>query len=270
MNKKVIFNFDFDNTLTTKFGLEFGFYELLNTTNLEFWSKCEKLSKENQMEPLQAWMLLAKQEFEKIEKKLDKETLKKLGQKIEFYSGVEDFFIRISEVAKKLGLAIEFNIISANFKNLVEGCKISKHMSHIYGCEFYYDQNDNVMWPSQVTTPETKVICLNRISKGNLNMTDNAVYNASTRDSVPFSNMFYFGDSELDIPALLEVNKKGGVAIAVCPLNKNKREELVRCEKEKLINAYLPANYENSSELYCYLVKQLQTIAENLNNLKAI
>jgi len=264
MNNKVIFNFDFDNTLTTKFGLEFGFYQLLHTTNLEFWTKCEKLSKENEMEPLEAWMFLAKQEFEKIEKKLNKEMLKKLGEKIEFYCGVEDFFVEISEAAKKLGLTLEYNIISANYKSLVEGCKIAKYISHIYGCEFYYDENDNIMWPCQIITPETKVVCLNRISKGNLNMTDNAVYNASTCDSVPFSNMFYFGDSELDIPALLEVSKKGGIAVAVFPPNKNKREELLKCEKEKLISAYLPANYETSAELYCYLIKQLQIIAKNL------
>lgn len=262
MSKKIILNYDFDNTLTTKFGQQFGFFQAIDTNNIEFWGNCVKLSKENNIEPLHAWMFLAKEEFRKRGKKLTNQTLRQLGENVEFYDGVLQYFDKINAFAKELGVTLEHNIVSANYKALIEGTKVAKYMNNIYGCELFYAEDDNVLWPANVITPETKVACLNSVSKGYASIFDNEFYLQSAIPENPFENMFYFGDSLQDLPPLLEMNNKGGKAVGVYNPEKQKIQELEWCKNNNLLDDYLPAEFFEGGKLFEYVKQVVKQLSE--------
>ena len=63
-----------------------------------------------------------------------------MGENIELFPGVIDWFDRINEYGKNLGFEIEHYIISSGLKEIIEGSSIAKEFKKIYACEYYYDE----------------------------------------------------------------------------------------------------------------------------------
>lgn len=267
-NKPVVaICYDFDKTLSPDNMQAQGYLQAINYENQEdFWARTNELACENEMDSNLAWMYLmlrgarGKEIFRK-------EMLAKYGAGVALYDGVADWFSRIRRYGEERGLLIEHYIISSGLREMIEGTLVADEFKKIYASSFYYDEDGVAVWPAQVVNFTNKTQFLFRISKGVLDINDNAVndYYAPGTMRVPFNHMVYIGDSETDIPCMKLVNSYGGYSIGVYdPITEDKSRVLKLLEEDR-IKYYAPADYTIGSEMDELMTKILDEIITDSN-----
>ena len=242
--------YDFDKTLSIKDQQEYTFIPSLGMEASEFWGEADRISKENNMDRILAYMFLMIKQAKKKGIEINRDAFRKLGEDVGLLPGVKTWFKRINDYGKSKGVRIEHYIISSGLKEIMEGTSIAKNFKRIYACEFHYNTNGNADWPAQVVNYTTKTQFIFRISKGALDLYDDSVVNSYMpmhSRSVPYSNMIYIGDGLTDVPCMKLVRDRGGESIALYH-GKNKE----RCQKlllENRVGFICPANYSKNSEL---------------------
>ena len=173
-----------------------------------------------------------------------------LGEDLEFFPGVEEWFTRINKIGAKMNMAVEHYIISSGLKEIIKGSKIYRHFKEVFACEFLYNASDVACWPKNAVNYTTKTQFLFRINKGVLDISDDQTLNQYTPEDdrpIPFRNMVYIGDGFTDVPCMKLVKVNGGYSIAVYkPGEKQKVEELLLHNR---VDFLVPADYRESSEL---------------------
>lgn len=250
-NKPIIaLMYDFDKTLCTKDMQEYTFIPRVNMSPEEFWKKTSSLSQKEKMDPILAYMMLMIDKARSEHVKIHRDNFVSMGPDLELFPGVEDWFERINEVGRSLGVEIEHYIISSGLKEIIEGSSIYKYFKEVFACEFYYDENDVAAWPKNVVNYTTKTQFLFRINKGILDLSENAEINAYTPEEerrIPFENMIYIGDGLTDVPCMKLVKVHGGFSIAVHkPQEKFKVEQLIR---DGRVDFLAEADYSAGSEM---------------------
>ena len=105
MSKPIVaIMYDFDRTLSTKDMQEFSFIPALNMSSDSFWGDSDAIAKQNKMDYILATMYLMMKKAREDGVDLSREALKKHGEKVEFYPGVEDWFARVNSYGEALGL----------------------------------------------------------------------------------------------------------------------------------------------------------------------
>ncbi|MCR4790351.1 MAG: haloacid dehalogenase-like hydrolase [Treponemataceae bacterium] len=251
---KVALIYDFDGTLSPRNMQEFSFIEALGMNAQEFWSKAEKLSKEQDASGILCYMQLMLKEARHSQIPVKRESFENFGKKIEFFPGVLEWFDLVNEYGRKIGLDIRHYINSSGLKEMIEGTAIAKKFEKIYACSFLYDENGVAEWPAVAVDYTTKTQFIFKINKGIEEVNDNKKINeyvAQEERPVPFKRMIYFGDGETDIPCMKLVKQSGGHSIAV--FRKGDAEKQKRAEKlilDDRVNFVCPADYRQGHEIF--------------------
>ena len=254
--------YDFDSTLSKSDMQNFSFIPSLGMTPAEFWEATTKFSEESGCERTLAYMYMMVKLANEKGVKMDKASLKKMGESIEFFPGVETWFQRINDYGKENGLKVEHYIISSGNKEIVEGCKIAKEFKKIYGCEFLFDNNGNPIWPKLAINYTQKTQYFFRISKGATEITDDQGVNAKTPEKrIPYSNIIYIGDGMTDIPTMILVKNNGGKSIAV--YKEGKEDVVEEIYHDGRVNYACPANYKENGKMEKIMKLILQGISIN-------
>ena len=164
--------YDFDKTLCTKDMQEYTFIPNLKISTGEFWDNANKLREVDKMDSVLTYMYLMVKKTEDMGYHLTRQYLKDMGDKIELFPGVIDWFQRINEYGKSRGVTIEHYIISSGVREIIEGSKIGKYFKQIYASEFYYDDKGHAVWPLRAINYTNKTQFLVRINKGILDPSD--------------------------------------------------------------------------------------------------
>lgn len=260
-NPVIAIMYDFDKTLCTKDMQEYGFIPSVGLTPDEFWGKCDSLAKKEKMDKILSYLYLMIKESAKNDKPIKRETFNKCGDNIEFYPGVIDWFKRINEYGKKIGVEVEHYIISSGLKEIIEGSKIKDEFKQIYACEFLYDVNGCAIWPKLVVNYTTKTQFLFRINKGVLDVSNDNDLNKYTENDdrrIPFRNMIYIADGLTDVPCMKLVKINGGKSIAVYVEGKEKGAEALLDSKR--VDFIAPADYTPNSKLDNIVKKTLDSM----------
>ena len=260
MSKKdtlVAMIYDFDKTLCDRDMQEYSFIPNLGMNPKEFWKATAEFTNKERMDKILACMYMMLSETEKDGKHITKEYLNSLGNDINFFPGIINWFERINEYGRNHGLRIEHYIVSSGLKEIIEGTKISKYFKEIYACEFLYNENGYAIWPKMSVNYTTKTQFLSRINKGVLDISDDKSLNRKMLDEdrrISTKNMIYFGDGLTDIPSMRMAREGGGYAIAVYQNDDKKiAEDLL---KDNRIDFYAKADYQDGSEID-FLVKNI-------------
>ena len=237
---KVAIMYDFDKTLSTKDMQEFSFIKSLGYNDSKtFWTQVNNLKDENKMDSILAYMymMLKKSKDKNID--LKRSDLFELGKDIEFYPGVCDYFERVNQSAKDMGIELEHYIISSGLTEIIEGTCIGKYFKKIYACKFLYSQQDIAIWPALVVNYTTKTQYLFRVNKQVLDESNDIDLNShdDSKRPIPFNRMIYIGDGITDVPCFKLVKESGGNSIVVYPKG--------NIEKEKLAKEYV--NHERAN-----------------------
>ena len=240
--------YDFDNTLSTRDMQEFTFIPALGMSPTEFWSKCDELSRSQSMDHILAYMHLMAQKAKEKDIDLSRESLRAMGKDVQFFEGVETWFKRINEYGESLGLEVRHYIISCGLKYMIEGCPIGHEFYNVFACDYLYDDNGQIVWPSVAINYTSKTQFLYRINKGvedagehkKLNM-----YMPQSERAVPFENMIYIGDGLTDVPSMKLTRQRGGFAIGVY----RHPEDATYLVKEDRVDFYVQGDYREDSEM---------------------
>ncbi|MCR5698868.1 MAG: haloacid dehalogenase-like hydrolase [Treponemataceae bacterium] len=263
-NPKVALVYDFDGTLSPKNMQEFSFIEALGMDSSQFWSKTEKLSKEQDASGILCYMKLMLEEANHAGISVKRDSFVKFGKTVELYNGVKEWFSLINEYGKKLGLEIEHYINSSGLKEMIEGTPIADEFKKIYACSFLYDVNDVAIWPAVAVDFTNKTQFLFKINKGIEEVSDNKRINEYVPEDqrpIPFKRMIYFGDGETDIPCMKMVKQNGGYSIAVYkPKDSKKRKTAEKLILDNRVNFVCPADYQENQDVY----KVVTTILEKM------
>ena len=241
--------YDFDKTLCTKDMQEYTFIPKLGIKSNEFWKSVDELALENKMDKTLAYLYVMLKKSEELRHPLTRKDFEECGKDIEYFKGVEDWFKRINEYGKKLGVTIEHYIISSGNKEIIENTKISKNFKEIFASEFLY-VNGIAVWPSVAVNYTTKTQFLARINKGVLDISDDITLNnkmlADDR-RISNKNMIYIGDGITDIPSMRMTHENGGYSIAV--YQKDKQDVANTLLQDKRVDYKVLADYAEGSEL---------------------
>lgn len=242
--------YDFDKTLSTKDMQEFGFIPSLEMTSQKFWDEVKELQIRENMDPVLAYMHHMLKKASEKGLHVSRQAFVKLGNGIEYYPGVENWFERINEYGEKNGVIIEHYVISSGIKEIIEGSSIQKHFKKIYACEFLYDENNDAIWPKVTVNYTNKTQFLFRINKGVLEVWDDKNLNTYIPEEerhVPFRNMIYIGDGLTDVPCMKLVKANKGQSIAV--FRESNKETAAQLIAEKRVDFITEADYCEGSEL---------------------
>ena len=256
----IAFMYDFDKTLCDQDMQNYSFIPNLNMTSEEFWNETEKFSKKNYMEGILAYMYYMMYKCKEKNIPFTQEYLRSLGANINFYKGVQNWFSRINKYGESLGVKIEHYIISSGIKDIIDGSEIKNEFKKIFACQYYFDENGEVVWPKIAINYTQKTQYIFRISKGAFDETDTRKVNDKMSDRIiPYENMIYIGDGLTDVPCMTFVKKQGGTSIAIYP--KGKKDKVVDLLLENRVDYICNADYQEGSDLDS-LVK---LIIQNIN-----
>lgn len=252
--KKVAILYDFDKTLCTKDMQEYSLLPNLGyDDSTKFWKEVTELSVRNSMDGISSYLYLLQKKFEDLNKPLKKEYFKEVGKSIELYKGVEEFFKRINEYGKTLGLEVEHYIISSGMAEIIESAPIANEFKKIYACRYYYDEDGIAKWPAQIVNYTTKTQYIFRINKQVLDESNNKDLNAYTPHNdrpVPFNRMIYIADGITDVPCLKLVKEYGGKSIVVYNPNNAKAGMMAQnLLHENRADFVVSADYRENSDM---------------------
>lgn len=261
-DKIIAIMYDFDKTLCTKDMQEYTFIPNLGMDASSFWSDANKLRQVDGMDQVLTYMYLMKQKTEDLGNHLTALYLHKIGDDIELFPGVEEWFSRINEYAKRYGIILEHYVISSGVKEIIEGSKIGKYFKNIYASEFYYDKFGYAVWPKIAINYTNKTQFLKRINKGALDITDDYLINKkmSEKDKrISSTNMIYVGDGITDVPCMKLTKESGGYSIAVYT-DKNYKVAKDLYDDER-INFLVDADYSENSKMDVVIKKIIDEMA---------
>lgn len=252
MSKKpvIAIMYDFDKTLCTNDMQNYSFIPSLGLTPDDFWGQVDEIKNREKMDGLLCYMYQMLKKAEHANIPIRREDFVKLGEKIEYYPGVEEWFDRINAYGETLGVQVEHYIISSGLNEIIEGSKIYKNFKKTYACEFLYDVNGVAVWAKNVVNFTTKTQFLFRINKGVLELSEDKELNTYVpmeERRVPFRNMIYIGDGMTDVPCMKLVKESGGQSVAVFP--EEDRRTAAKLLSEGRVNFITQADYTVGSEL---------------------
>ena len=244
--------YDFDKTLSPDDMQAQGYIQSVGYDIGDFWKRSNALAAEHDMDQNLAYMYTML-ETAKGQLLFKRKKLEEYGEKVTLFSGVEDWFKRISEYGTEKGVIVEHYIISSGLKEMIEGTAIGKNgvFKKIYASSFYYDEHGLAKWPAQVVNYTNKTQFLFRIEKGVLDVNDIGVNDFIQPEDmrVPFRNMVYIGDSDTDIPCMKLVNSRGGYSIGVYNADTQDKTKVHKMMRDDRIRYYAPADYTEGKEL---------------------
>ncbi|NLQ82436.1 haloacid dehalogenase-like hydrolase [Streptococcus mutans] len=250
--------YDFDKTLSPDDMQAQGYIQKVQKSSdnevAEFWKESNGRAEKNDMDKNLAYMYTMKKKA-RGQFPFTKKTLAEYGPKVALFPGVKDWFERIQKYGAEKGIIIEHYIISSGLKEMIEGTSIAKDFKEIYATSFYFDDDGVAVWPAQVVNYTNKTQFLFRISKGVLDVNDEAVNDFFTPDKirVPLHNMIYIGDSDTDIPCMKLVNSHGGYSIGVFNPEEGNEEKVkkrvYKMIRDNRIGYFTPADYSEGQEL---------------------
>ena len=244
--------YDFDKTLTPDNMQAQGYIQDVGFDVDAFWKKSNDLAMKSQMDFNLAYMytMVSESEGKLI---LNREALESYGSRVRLYPGVETWFSRLRALGEENGVSVEHYIISAGLREMIDGTKMARagDFTRIYASSFYFNDRGVAKWPAQTINYTEKTQYLFRISKGALDINDNAVNKKYSPEEyrVPFRNMVYIGDSETDIPCMKLVQSYGGHSIGVYDPDRGSPALVSRLLLEDRIRYFAPADYREGSEL---------------------
>lgn len=258
--------YDFDGTLSPANMQEFGLIQTFGKNPGIFWEKSNELSITNDASEILCYMKTMIDEAREADVHLTRENFRKFGAMVKLYPGVREWFGKINEYGRRLGLEVEHYINSSGLTEMIEGTEIYHEFKKVYACSFLYE-NGEAVWPAVAVDYTAKTQFLFKINKGVMSIRDHTLVNRYLPERyrpVPFSRMIYFGDGATDIPCMKLVKQFGGHSIAVYNPDGKQKEKSEKLLSEERVHFVCPADYTEGSRIYNVVTAIMDKIKSDL------
>ena len=249
MSRIAAIMYDFDRTLSPKDMQDYAFSPEIGIPAEEFWQRCNDIMYKNNMDSILAYMYYMIKTAKEKGIKLTREMFRNSGRNVKLFPGVTDWFSRINEYGKSIGLTVEHYVISSGVKEIIEGTPIANEFRRIYAAEFYYDDSGEAVWPAMAVNYTSKTQFIYRINKDVLDVTDSRGLNESTPEEkkrIPFPNMIYIGDGLTDVPCMKLVKTGGGHSVSAYQREGGEADKLIIQGRAGYI---APADYRENTQM---------------------
>lgn len=245
--------YDFDGTLSPLNMQECGFIQSLGMSVSEFWTHANRMAVDEDASSILCYMKYMLDSARKAGFPVTKEMLRKSGEEVKLYEGVNRWFALINQYGESKGVQIEHYINSSGLKEMIEGTPIANEFKEIYACSYIYNDKGEAVWPGVAVDFSTKTQFLFKINKGIRSVSDNVEVNRYAEEDerpIPFKRMIYFGDGETDIPCMKLVKSQGGYSIAVYRSESTKLRAVKKLISDGRVNFVCEADYSTEGEIY--------------------
>ena len=210
--------YDFDKTLSTTDMQNYDFIPNLGMTPEQFWGATTEFTEKTGVERILSYMYMMIQKAKEKDIKITREYLRECGKNIKFYPGVSTWFNRINKYGEEKGVQVEHYLVSSGTMEIVDGCSIFNHFTKAWGCEYYYNEEGEPIWPKLAINYTQKTQFFFRISKGVVDdKDDNSVNEKNRNRRIPYQNIIYMGDGMTDVACMTLVKHNDGTSIAIYP-----------------------------------------------------
>ncbi len=261
----VAFCYDFDGTLAAGNMQEYGFMQRLGISPEEFWQKCGEQTAKYAADNNLIYMKCMLEEAKARKIAFRREDLVNCGKDIPLFKGVQEWFDRINEYARKKGILISHYLISSGLQEIAEGTSIADKFTCIYASSFIYNEYGEAVWPARVVNYTSKTQYLFRINKGCLDVCDNVAVNSLMPEEerpVPFDHMIYFGDGDTDVPCMSMIKRLGGYCVAVFqPRKHGAKDKAAKYMLDGRVHLVAPADYSAGKKIDCYVKQVIDKLA---------
>ena len=212
-----------------------------------------------------------------IFKGLDNKLLGELGQELEFYPGLPEFFRQLKNVVEQNErfahheISLEHYVVSTGFTRTIRGSAIADYLDGVWGCEFIESQDREPAIIDQIAyvlDNTTKTRAVFEINKGVNKHPDEIDVNATIKKEdrrIPFQNMIYIADGPSDVPVFSVVKVNGGRTYGVYnPGHEKEFQQVKRLQKDGRVDGMGPADYREGSATWMWLRDEVTEIAERI------
>ena len=250
--------YDFDGTLSPQPMQEYTVLPEIGIEPSAFWTEVDEIAREQGEESMLTYMRLLVEKADTRGIHIGRSELRKLGGKVKYFPGVEDWFARMNffvsdKSSKKIKL--RHYIISAGLKEILEGVSIKRNFQNIFASEYHYNHHQAATFPKLLITDTTKTQFLFRINKGRESLSESInTHMPLDERPIPFENIIYIGDGETDVPSMTVTRQAGGNAVAVYKTGRSAKSQKTQetCRtllKAGRVNFIAPADYSTGSLL---------------------
>ena len=227
----------------------------------EFWAEVNQRAWAHEADPILTYMYVMLEKCREAGVQVRRQDLAARSEETRFFPGVEEWFDRTTEYARRRGIELQHYCISSGNAEIIEATPIARHFHRVYASRFMYDREGVAVWPAVAINFTTKTQYLFRINKGALDQRDMEMINRyipRDRRAVPFENMVYLGDGETDVPCFRVIRDTGGLAVAVHDEGgENPALEYLRDER---VDAVTPADYREGRPLDLLVQGQIDLV----------
>ena len=220
---------------------------------------------------------------------LDNKKLEELGDKIEFFNGVSEFFqclkskVLDDDAYQKHEITVELYIVSAGLGRMIKGSKIFEYVDDVWGCEFIEnaahpgyttDEQVRLMPPESelsqigyVIDDTTKTRAIFEINKGVNKHSDIEVNSQIPEEHrrIPFTNMVYIADGPSDIPVFSLLKRFGGRTYAVYnPESDRHFDRVYELQRQGRVESFGPADYSPGTQTSRWIIRTVRDIASRI------
>ena len=248
--------YDFDGTLAEGNIMDHSLIPSLGQSKEAFWDEVKCRAKRHDSDEILIYMHYMLELAQGIGLDLTEALLREHGGNAPLFEGVGDWFARINEHGRSLGLQIEHYIVSSGLREMILGSTVSDEMRIVFASGYIFDDDGKAKWPGVAINYTNKTQFLFRINKGIDNTFDNKKINEwvpLAERPIPFERIIFIGDGETDIPAMKMVRHQGGHSVAVFDPGRWVHQELQR-KVHRLIaedrcHFVAPADYSANQQL---------------------
>ena len=268
MTKLIAVIFDFDDTLAPD--STNGFLKRCGVDTAAFWQTVGRRITSG-WDPVPAYLyeMILVSNSGRTEP-FTKELLAAWGRELPLYNGVTSIFERLQKYAAQINpdIKLEFYCISSGIGDIIRSSKIAHQFTDIWSCDFHYDGDGKIAFPSNIVSFTDKTRYIFQISKGFTGETfrvDPFIANNKVRGDyrIPFERMIFVGDGMTDVPCFSLVMKYGGIAIGVYDRNKEaKWTQVWNFVENRRVVSIGSADYGKKSDLSNSLFMAVKAIAE--------
>ncbi len=207
-------------------------------------------------------------------KGLNNALLRELGQELDFYPGLPQFFLTLRQqiqeesAFRQHDIAVEHYIVSNGLRQMILGSRIGSLATEVWGCEFVEElpQPGYLGTPTQPTldaaatreiqavgyqidnTSKTRAIFeINKDSRFNyVDVSDTIAYELRR---IPFQNMVYIADGKSDVPVFSILNQYGGKTFGLYDAKERKYfDEVNDLLKQGRVDCIAAADYSEGTQ----------------------
>jgi len=264
--------FDFDDTLAPD-ALN-GLLEYLGMDIQEF--------RQQRVQPLidagwdkvaaRCYCLIQESQRRSPEDKITRKTLADFGRQIKPFPGVQELFDRLRQRVHNIDpeIELEFYVITGGFADIVRHTAIAPCFKRIWGCEFAYNDQDEIMFLKRSISHTEKTRYLLQVSSGQ-EQVDGSGRAFAYRDvpesdlHIPLSQVVYVGDGASDVPCFSLIHDERGISIGVFKGDTpNEWGREVQVSESQRVSNLAAADYQDDSEMTRSLQLAIEGICKQI------